>query len=266
MKAYLNKWLQTIRISLSFYLNYKFNFILQIFGPVIVFFIVKVNLWKAIFNSSDTGIVNSYSLTAMISYHGWAMVVQLVGNGYTGTHLAEDIRLGRISSYLIYPIHLWEFHTGQFIAFQFIQFFSAILFLLVLSFTNILILPLNSELFFGVIYLLGVSFFWFVLQYFTGLMAFYLEETWIFRVLIQVMVAFLSGLVMPLEFFPLWFQEIVFYTPFPYLSYYPVKILMGEISFSWSYLGILALWILPVILVNKIIWNKGLKNYTAAGM
>ena len=140
------------------------------------------------------------------------------------------------------------------------------LFLFILSFTDVLIIPTNREFFFGVIYLIGVSFFWFVLQYFTGLMAFYLEETWIFRVLIQVVVAFLSGLVMPLEFFPQWFQEIVFYTPFPYLSYYPVKIFMGEIAFSWSYLGILCLWILPVILINKIIWNKGLKNYTAAGM
>jgi ABC-2 type transport system permease protein len=260
------KWLQTMKISWSFYMSYRLNFVLQVFGPAIVFFVIKINLWSSVFNADETTLINGYTFSTMVAYHAWVMVVSLMGQGHTGVNLAEDIRHGRISSYLIYPIEFWEFHTAGFLAFQCIQFFSAIIFLFLLWAASFLALPSILILCQGIFYIFCVGVFWYALQYFTGLMAFYLEETWMFRVLIQVIVGFLSGSLMPIDFFPNWLLELIKYTPFPYMGYYPVKILMGEMTFSMTYPLILLFWLIPVLFLNSFIWKRGLRMYTAAGM
>ena len=260
------KWFQTMKLSWSYHMSYRLNFILQVLGPVLVFYFIKINLWRAIFQDDYHLVINNYSLAMMMSYHSWAMIVELLGTGHAGTNLSEDIRLGRISSYLIYPIQFWEFHTAQFLAFQVLQFIIGGIFISFMVFADVVSIPSFAALVNGAFYIFCVSLFWYVIQFFTGLMAFYLDETWIFRVLIQLIVAFFSGLILPLEFFPEWFREIVFYTPFPYLSYYPIKIFMGEMVFSLKYPLVLMLWIIPVLFINKIIWRRGIKTYTAAGM
>ena len=111
-----------------------------------------------------------------------------------------------------------------------------------------------------------MGFFWFTMQYFTGLLAFWLEETWIMRVLLSIVVSFLSGYIFPLELYPAWLVSALKFTPFPYMSYYPAKIFMGvETNFMMGY-GVLTFWIAIFAYINHLIWKKGMRLYTAAGM
>jgi len=266
IKNNFSKWWITIQISWVKHTAYRLNFFLQIIGPALVFFFVKYNLWSAIYGADDSLVIKGFNFEGMINYHIWAFVVGLVAQGHGSWNLAEDIRLGRISSYLIYPFNFWEFHTASWLSFQTIQMFIAAITLGVIAFFDLLQFPGWNFFLIGVAYTLFISLFWFALQYLTGVMAFWLEETWILRVMLSVVSYFLSGAIIPLDLYPDWLVNILNYTPFPYLVYYPIKIFSGETSSLGLGLIIISIWTVVIALINHLVWKKGIKLYTAAGM
>ena len=264
--SHTSKWIQTMKISWVKTTAYRLNFFLQVIGPALIFFFVKYSLWKTIYQSSQDEIIQGYTFSAMITYHIWSFVVSMIGQGHTALNMAVDIRMGRISSYLIYPFNFWEFHTASFLSFQVLQVFISIITLGIFLFTGILdsLSPLNFLL--GLSASIYVSIFWFVLQYLTGIIGFWLEETWIIRVSLQVVTVFLSGAVFPLDLFPELWRNVLDYTPFPYLTYYPIKIFMGQEVPIFKFIYTLGAWMLFTLVINTIVWRRGIRNYTAAGM
>lgn len=103
------KWWETIIISLSKLLAYRFNFILTILAPAFVAFFVKYHLWSAIYKGHPSGEINGYNLQQMIDYHIWALIIALVAKGHSSLDLALEIRHGKISSYLVYPFNFGSF-------------------------------------------------------------------------------------------------------------------------------------------------------------
>jgi ABC-2 type transport system permease protein len=124
----------------------------------------------------------------------------------------------------------------------------------------------TASLLSGIAACMYVSLFWYALQYFTGMLAFWLEETWILRVILQIVTVFLSGAIIPLELFPDFFREVLIYTPFPYLTYYPIKIFMGAPVDMLNFYGVITIWIAVFGVINSILWKRGIRLYTAAGM
>ena len=262
----LLKWWATMSVSFSKISAYRFNFILTFLTPAFVTFFIKYNLWSAIYEGHPSGEINGYNLEEMIHYHIWALIISLVAKGHSALDLALEIRHGKISSYLIYPFNFWEFHTASFLSFQMVQISIALTTVIILSSIQLMSFPPLSVLILGLFYCLLVSLLWFSLQFFTGILAFWLEETWMLRAFIQTIVTFLSGSIVPLEFFPSWLSSLLNYTPFPFMIYYPVKIFTGQ-TIAWDK-GVLVifLWGLFMVIMNILIWRKGVRLYTAAGM
>jgi ABC-2 type transport system permease protein len=266
MRAETLKWSQTIQIAWSKYTAYRLNFFLQIIGPALVFFFIKYNLWSSIYQGDQDVVIGNFNFEQMIQYHIWAMMVGLLAQGHTAMNLAEEIRLGKISTYLIYPFQFWQFHTAHFLAFQLLQLVVTAFSITLIVALGFMPMPELADLFWGVFYCMLVGFFWFSLQYFTGILGFWLEETWILRVILSIVVNFLSGAILPLDFYPESFVRFLDYTPFPYLTYYPIKVFMGEASgFLMASLFIVG-WTFFICLLNSFTWRRGIKLYTAAGM
>ena len=95
------KWWVTIKVSWVKYTAYRVNFFLQIIGPSLVFFFIKYNLWSSIYSQKPGLVIKGLDFSQMINYHMWAFIVSLVAQGHGSWNLSDDIRLGRISSYLI---------------------------------------------------------------------------------------------------------------------------------------------------------------------
>jgi ABC-2 type transport system permease protein len=266
LRSSIPKWWQTMKVSWTKYTTYRLNFFLQVIGPSLVFFFIKYNLWSSIFNGDLDISIKGYNFESMITYHVWSMIVGLLAQGHSGMNLSEDIRHGKISTYLIYPFNFWEFHTAGFLSFQVIQIFISIITLFCISTLDLVSLPAIEFIFYGMSYCLFVSLFWYTLQYLTGVLAFWLEETWMIRVLLQIITAFLSGAILPLDLYPPWLINILQFTPFPYLTYYPIKIFMGDINFMPHAYLVVSLWTILFFILNRKLWQKGMKLYTAAGM
>lgn len=264
--ANLLKWWQTLKISWSNHTAYRLNFVLQVIGPVVIFFLIKYSLWSAIYKDDTEQLIQGYNFQQMITYNIWVLIVQLLAQAQMGWNMANDIRLGRISSYLIYPFNFWEFHTASFLGFQLLQVLVCGITLVVLALTGFMPEITTATLITGFCFSFYVGFFWFTMQYFTGLLAFWLEQTWILRVLLGLVASFLSGAILPLELFPQFMQDLLEYTPFPYLTFYPVKVFMGEAGSVLNATAVVTLWIIIGWCLNIWTWKKGLKMYTAAGM
>lgn len=265
MTAHLSKWLETVRIGWSMVTAYRLNFFLLIIGPALVFYFIKVSLWSAVYGSNET-VINGFNLTQMLQYHAWSLIVVLMAQSSNGVNLAEDIRMGRISKYLVYPFNFWEFHSASFLSFQSIQFVISLITLMILSSLQVIHVTNTTNLITGLIYSSFVGFFWFSVQYAVGLMAFWLEETWTLRVIFQVMVNFLSGAIIPLDFFPQWAKDLLYWTPFPSLTYTPIKIFMGDFTGLSHGIITISVGLLLMTAINNFIWRRGLRLFTAAGM
>ncbi|MBT9544014.1 MAG: ABC-2 family transporter protein [Candidatus Sericytochromatia bacterium] len=264
--AEYQKWTATIKIAWSKQLAYKLNFILLVIGPVLVFFFIRYNLWSAIYKIEGITTLQGYNFEQMLAYQVWVMIVGFLGLGYNGMNLAEDIRLGRISAYLIYPFGFWQFHACGFLAFESIQFLVSALTLgavAAMHWVQLSPLPLIQ----GLVFCFCVALFWFQINFMIGILAFWLEETWVLRVMMVTLTQFFSGALIPLELFPDWLRQILNFLPFPYLTWVPVKVFMGQYTGDLTQaFGLILLWAGLAFACSSLLWQRGLKAYTAAGM
>jgi ABC-2 type transport system permease protein len=261
------KWFATMQISWSKHTAYKLNFLLFFVGPTVVFFLIKFNIWSSIFALDEVTNVAGYDRTAMLKYQGWVLIVSFLAQTHSSMELGEDIRLGRISAFLMYPFSFWKFHTASFISFQAIQLGVALLTMALLFFSEIFGVFQLKPLVVGISYCMLVSALWFSFQFALGLLAFWLEESWMIRVIFALTAQFLSGAVIPLEMFPRALRNALEYSPFPYMTYWPVKWFMGELETPILFGVInLIIWLIVINILAQIIWRRGLRMYTAAGM
>ncbi|MBI2518939.1 MAG: ABC-2 family transporter protein [Bdellovibrio sp.] len=270
MKSW-GKWSQTIRIWWGQYTAYRINFFLQVIGPVLVFFFVKYSLWREIYkgigNSADNPVmIGGFTLDSMLQYHGWILVFSMLTQGNANFDLSTDIRLGKISTYLIYPFNFWEYQTAGFFAFQTLEWPVAFFTASILAACNVIYFPTAAALVGVLMLAMFISILQFTLQFLAGLVAFWLEETWVLRVLLNIITTFLSGAVIPLDLFPQTLKSILAYSPFPYMVYYPVKVAMGLHPLEPKVFIILSAWALVFCTFNVMVWRRGLRLYTGAGM
>jgi ABC-2 type transport system permease protein len=101
----------------------------------------------------------------------------------------------------------------------------------------------------------------------TGLLAFFvLNNTGLIRTK-RFLVDLLSGLIIPISFFPDWVQEIFTYLPFQAISYLPTLILVKNLSGPELYhaLGIQMIWCLMLSLIISRMWRLARKTLVVQG-
>ena len=81
-------------------------------------------------------------------------------------------------------------------------------------------------------------------------------------VALAVLIAFLSGSMLPLEFFPQPVREVLFRLPFCYAFQTPLSLYLGRITPEeglWQ-LGAMLVWILLLLCVLKLVWESARKK------
>lgn len=264
----LRKWRQTVFTSWSKLMAYRTSFLLFAVGPLLVYLAIKYSLWHSIFTLGGHTELSGYTRDDMLTYQCWSFVVALLVQMRTTHTIAEDIRLGRISSYLIYPFAFWKFHTAHYLAHLMLQVGVVVVVFGLLAKTAILPrVPSLEHILAGFWLCLLASTLWFLLTFSFGLAAFWLEETWVFQAILSNLTALLAGSLIPLEFFPQVLADALMFTPFPYLNYVPIQLFMANDVDALPVITIIMLvWIALAAAFVGFIWKRGLSLYTAAGM
>ena len=182
---------------------------------------------------------------------------------------------GRLSPFLLHPIDpVWRWvaaHLGEHLArlpFVIVLIGAALwLFPMALYDTEgVLWLPSPDRIVLAVGGIYAAFALRFLMQYTLSLLAFWFERVSSFDRLLMIPYYFLAGLVAPLEVMPERVQEIVLWTPFPYMVWFPARLLCGGGGVAPARgFAVVGCWIVGLYLLNRILWRKGLKHYSAMG-
>ena len=174
---------------------------------------------------------------------------------------------GSLSPRLLQPLDpVWHYYTSHFAErFARLPFVFALIGLFFFLYPQAFWLPSFGELLlFAGVAILAFSL-RFAMQYTFSMAAFWTERAVSIEQFWYLIFLFLSGLIAPLEIFPPLLREIVLWTPFPYMIYFPAAILIGlPVQLGRGLLTMLA-WGVLFVGLNRWLWRKGLKRYSGMG-
>ncbi|MEM7575843.1 MAG: ABC-2 family transporter protein [Planctomycetota bacterium] len=105
----------------------------------------------------------------------------------------------------------------------------------------------------------------FLLQYTVAMLSFWVERVGGFEQLTYLPYLFLSGMLFPLEVLPAEVSNVLLWTPFPYLVWFPAKLLVdGDVELTRGLLTIGG-WFVVLLVTNRLVWRRGLAHYSAMG-
>ena len=114
--------------------------------------------------------------------------------------------------------------------------------------------------------LLGLAFVVrFLLQYMMSMLAFWSERAAAIEELWFTVHLFVSGMIAPLDVYPEPVRRFAELTPFPYLIYHPVNLLLGREVNLGRALSVLAVWGTVALVLQRWLWKRGLERYSAMG-
>ncbi|MBW3542637.1 MAG: ABC-2 family transporter protein [Planctomycetes bacterium] len=232
--------------------------------------VTQIFLWRAIFGSRPGVPMNGYTYADMVAYYLLAMVGRAFSSMPSlASGIARDVRDGTIKKYLTQPIDMLGYLFWYRVAHKLVYYFVAtgpfvFVFWLCRDFlpgwpAPEIIAAWVVSLFFA--FLVG-----FLLEALIGLIAFWFLEVSSLLFIYMMLNYFLSGHMIPLD----WLGEAgrwITYLPFQYLAYFPAAIVLGKIPAHELpvHLLIEALWIVVLLLANRIAFARGVRRYGAFG-
>lgn len=107
----------------------------------------------------------------------------------------------------------------------------------------------------------------FLIQYTIAMGCFWTERASALETVNFMLYMFLGGAIAPLDFFPPLMKEAALLTPFPYLIYFPCRVLLGGVSVDELLRGSLVIvgWFVVFFVANRLLWRAGLRRFSAMG-
>ncbi len=105
----------------------------------------------------------------------------------------------------------------------------------------------------------------FYMQYTLCMAAFWYERVAAMDSLIFLPYMFLSGMIFPFEVLPDTAREVLLWTPYPYMVWFPASLVVHGEAPVIKGLLIMTCWLVVFYGLSRWLWHKGLKHYSAMG-
>ena len=221
-------------------------------------------MWYALFHLGGATQVAGMTYKDMIHYTLITLLFTQVRGGDLDFELAEMIRSGQLSNYLLRPVGLVEFVWIRGIAPK--LFIAGLCLFLGLVFS-----PWLGVSPFRLIGAMALAFMGNIIHYQVGAVlataSFIWEESYAILMVKNMLVSFLSGELLPLTLFPANMQWLWKSTPFYLYVFGPAQYALGH----WSDLMMLKqmsfalLWILGSAIAVRLSWGLGIRRYQSLG-
>ena len=243
-------------------LEYRAEIALWAISGVIPFFML--NIWT---NNGLNESIN-FSNIMLSRYFLSAFFVRQFSVVWVVFTFEEDALLGRVSPYLIQPLHPFIRYFAQHLAEQITRFPFALFIAIFFFIFNPQSIWIPSIL--TTIIALTSTFFSFLIQFLMqsiiASFCFWTEKASSIEKLLFIPTLFLSGLLAPVSSFPYYVKSWIYITPFPYLIDLPASILSGNQANIMKGMVIQLLWIILFFSIFKKVWKSGTKKFTAMGL
>jgi ABC-2 type transport system permease protein len=248
-------------------LSRRASFIMERFRALVVL-ISFYYFWSALLKNRTSFV--GYDRTQMITYVLGMNVLKSLVFATRTEEIAYEINHGRLSAYLLKPVNFMFYTLSRDLSEKSINFVSSIIEVL------------------GLIWIFGVKIHWpstpsswllftaatigamwlyFILSFMTGCWGFWTSESWGPRFLLELFLEFTAGAFFPLDVLPNLAQQIIKCFPSPYLVFFPLQIFLGKLNSNQIINGFLIqmFWIITISGLARLVWSRGMQNYSSAG-
>ena len=260
----MRKFLAEFRAAWNLLIEYRIMVVIWML--TIVLPLIMLAAWLSI---AEKGPVAGYSRTTFISYYLAALVVRNMTGMWFIWEMDSEMRLGSLSFRLLKPMD----PIVHFLAYACSSKPFRVLILLPASLVALLLIPglewniAPSNLLLFVMSLAGALMILFLMQYTIGLTGFWItrsisvNDAWFF------MYSLASGYLVPLDLFPPLIRDFLWFLPFRYSMSFSVELLMGRLSMAGILQGIVIqwMWVAALFALNRWVWRRGLRHYSAVG-
>jgi ABC-2 type transport system permease protein len=210
----------------------------------------------------------SYARADFAAYFLVLMVFSHLTMSWDAFEFAWRVRDGRLSPRLLKPIHVIHLDIAYNIGYKLIT--SAIL-LPVWITLFLLLKPSPPAHWYAPILALpalglaaALQYIW---QYCLALIAFWTTRVEAINQFYYVMDGFLAGRLAPLSLMPGWIGVVALYSPFRGMGAFPVELTLGRLPPEAILPGfaLQIVWIAVGLLVFRVLWAAGIKQYSAVG-
>lgn len=267
LRATLKTYAEFIRIGfvniLAFRLRYYTGIITYLINVTVYYFI-----WRAVF-ANATGSIAGFSLPQILTYVSVGWILRSFYWNTIDQEMAYEVLEGKIAMDLIKPVSvqwMWLARAMGESAFRLILLTAPTAVIVTLLFP---VNPPSSKLNFALFFLAAIGSFLIMgaLNFIIGTCAIPLTSI---LALIRAkfwLIELLSGLLIPLSFFPRPLQVISSWLPFEHIAATPLQIYLGRLPLSAS-LRLLAIeyfWVVVLLLLGHLWWQRATRKITIHG-
>ncbi|MCR5306935.1 MAG: ABC-2 family transporter protein [Oscillospiraceae bacterium] len=264
----LKKYTTLTRAGIMESLQFRLSSLVIVVGNLL-YLIVVYFLWKAIYASAGTEVVNGMTFYDTLIYLVLATALFGFMEMYVVWDIGRSIQSGKIVLDLLKPMEYRKYmfwsYSGSFVT----QFFFTFLptFLVVAAVTKGTISFGFNLLFFVLAVAMAVSINYSI-DFIVATICLYTESIWGINIMKQVIVLLLSGATIPLAFFPEPLHTIVSYLPFQSIYHTPLMLLLDGNPQPKDVVTALCtqlFWVIVMTVISKLFWKVSLRQITVNG-
>lgn len=262
-----NPYIKNGTLALQDSLNYRVGFIIR-FLSSFTFDYVKVAIWYAVMMAYKERLAPSIILNT-VQYMILASAVSSFFVSFSTTEITSRVMEGTIERDLVYPVNLiftlFSREIGKMIGILISNVLPTFILLTIIyspiwEFSLIKFVGLIILLFLGICIQFLV-----IIQ--VDILSFWLKETYSIQRIRDASFKFLSGLLVPLWYYPEWLLKVLNCLPFKNIIYNPVAFYVNRISNAHLLNEVLSstMWILIFSVTVFITWKSGIKKLEIHG-
>jgi ABC-2 type transport system permease protein len=245
-------------------------FRLRYFTGIITYFLnvtVYYFIWTAVFRSSSS--LAGYTLAQMIAYVSVGWIIRSFYWNTIDQEMAYEVIEGKIAMDFIKPVSIqwmWISRAMGESAFRLglLTLPTAVILALVFPIQG----PASRENFLLFIAAVAGSFFLMAaINFMIGTCAIPLKSILALIRAKYWLIELLSGLLIPIAFFPQKLQRVMAWLPFEHIAYTPLQIYLGKLdrAQAWRALGTQWLWVVALLILAHVWWDRASRKITIHG-
>ena len=274
MILWYKKYSSILRASVITALEYKANSLVGLFA-ILSGLLVEYLIWSMVYSSESTGqtingLTTQWTFNRLIAYIFLSMIIgQLKSSWVTSHEMIMQIRQGYMNQYIVKPLSFFSYHLMNFIGTNILYYvpYSLLIFFSPIIFKNIIFInPIQIPFF--ILSLVMSIYLSYSIYFFMVCFAFWFGEVRALLAAYNISMFVLAGQIIPLDFFPVGYNQLINYTPIPYLIKFPVDIAMAQqVNYShWIHLLFIGLmWCFIMRFLSSLLYNIGIRRYEAYG-
>jgi ABC-2 type transport system permease protein len=257
--------IETFRNGLKDATAYQFEFFVEIVSAAFVPAVIQFVLWYSMFQSGGQTTIAGLGFNEWVQYTVVSMLFSQIRGGDLDFELAEMIRVGTLSNFLLRPVGVVEFVYLRGLAPRLIAASFGLIIGLGAGLVTGLISPLH--LLAGMFLALIGNVIHYQISAAIAASAFFWEEAYSLLMVKNMVVGILSGEMIPLTLIPENYSWIWKSTPFYLYVFGPTQIALGRWTWPeyFQNLGYAGMWLVGSGLLVSFSWRVGLRKYQSLG-